>query len=129
KKSITKTRKEELVEFTYESAEQSSACERNADMAERDVDDLWKVYLMKDKIGQEFDGTITQVRDFGFFVELDNTVEGFVKIESLPEDAYLYFEKTMMLKGQKFVFKLGDKVKVKLVSANLNTRKLDFEIL
>ena len=84
---------------------------------------------MKDKVGDVFDAVITQVREFGFFVELDNTVEGLVKVENLPEDAYLYFEKTMKLKGQKFTFSLGDKLKVQLVAANLNTRKLEFVVV
>lgn len=129
KKKLTKAKKEELIDFTHESSEQSSLCERNADLAERDVDDLWKAYLMKDKVGDVFDAVITQVREFGFFVELDNTVEGLVKIENLPEDAYLYFEKTMKLKGQKFTFSLGDKLKVQLINVNLNTRKLEFVVV
>ena len=110
-----------------ESAQQSSEMERNAEKAERDVDDLWKAYLMKDRIGEEFVGVITGVNSFGFFVELDNSCEGLVRIESLPLDNYLFFEKSMMLKGQRMSFKIGDRLKVKLVASNLYSRKLTFE--
>lgn len=126
-KRLSSTRLEEMKEFAFESAEQSSEMERNADKAERDVDDLWKAYLMKDRIGEIFEGVITGVNNFGFFVGLENSVEGLVKIESLPVDNYLFFEKSLMLKGQRFSFKIGDKVKVKLIASNIYTRKVDFE--
>jgi len=128
KKTITKTRKEELLDFAFESAEQSSETEKNADRAERDVDDLWRAYLMKDRIGEIFEGTITSVCSYGFYVELENSVEGLVKIETLPLDNYLYFERSMMLKGERMSFKIGDKVKVKLVASNIYIRKVTFEL-
>ena len=126
---ISETRKEELDEFTFESAEQSSSCERNADYAERDVDDLWKAYLMKDKVGEIFDATISSVTNFGLFVALENTVEGLVKMEDLPDDAYLFLEKQLKLKGGSHLFSLGDKVKVMLTNVNLQSRNLDFKIV
>ena len=129
KGKISVTRKEELDEFVFDSAQQSSFCERNADLAERDVDDLWKAYLMKDKVGQEFDATISSVTNFGVFVELENTVEGLVKVEDLPDDAYLFLEKQLKLKGSGHVFSIGDKVKVCLTNVNLHTRNLDFKIV
>ncbi|MBE7076071.1 MAG: ribonuclease R [Clostridiales bacterium] len=126
---LSTLRKEELDEFAFEAAEQSSACERNADYAERDVDDLWKAYLMKDKIGQEFEATISSVTNFGIFVALDNTVEGLIKIEELPEDAYLFLEKQLKLKGSAHLYSLGDRVKVVLTNVNLQTRNIDFKIV
>ncbi len=129
KKTITKTRKEQLKEFAYESALQSSETEKNADRAERDVDDLWKAYLMKDRVGEVFEATITSVTSFGFFVGLENSVEGLVKIETLPRDGYLFFEKSLMLKGHRMSFRIGDKLKVKLTSSNIFTRKIDFEVI
>lgn len=126
-KNVSNTRIEQLKEFAYESSQQSSEMERNAEKAERDVDDLWKVYLMKDRIGEEFDGVVTGVSTYGFFVGLENSCEGLVKLETLPLDNYLFMEKSMMLKGQRMSFKIGDKVRVKLINANLYTRKLDFE--
>ena len=125
-KKLTKSRKEELDEFTMESADQSSLQERNSEKAEREVDDLWRAYLMKDRIGEVFDATITSVTNYGVFVGLENSVEGLVKIEDLPQDAYLFFERSMEIKGQKHAFRIGDKMRVKLVNVNLFTRKVDF---
>lgn len=128
KGKIDNLRKEELDEFTFESSEQSSFCERNADYAERDVDDLWKAYLMKDKVGQEFDATISSVTNFGMFVALENTVEGLIKIEDLPGDGYIFLEKQLKLKGAAHVFSIGDKIRVALTSVNLQARKIDFKL-
>ena len=81
---------------------------------------------MRDRIGEEFEGVISSVTNFGIFVELDNTVEGLIKIEDLPDDGFLLFEKQLKLKGQKMTFSVGDKVIVKLLAANIYTRKIDF---
>lgn len=124
--NLTEERKEELNTFTFQSSEQSSIQERNADKAERDVDDLWKAFLMKDHIGEEFEGIITSVTDYGVYVELDNSVEGLIRIEDLPKDSYLFFEKQLKLKGQRFTFKIGDKIKILVQNANIFTRKVDF---
>lgn len=120
---------DELETFTFEAGQQSSLTERNADKAEREVDDLWKAYLMKDRLGDEFEGVISSVTNFGFFVELDNTVEGLVRIEDLPDDGFLLFEKQLKLKGQRLTFSVGDRVKVKLLSSNIFTRKIDFSFV
>lgn len=128
KKNITKSRIEELNDFAVDSSQQSSLTERNAEKCEREVDDLWKAYLMKDKIGQEFDGIISSVTNFGIFVELENTVEGLIKIEDLPQDQYLFFEKQLKLKGQTHSFVIGQPLKVKLLNSNIYTRKIDFAL-
>ena len=117
---------DDLEQFTFESSQQSSETERNSEKAEREVDDLWKAYLMKDKIGQVFDAIVTSVTNYGLFVGLENSVEGLVKLEDLPTDGYLFFERSLELKGQKHTFKIGDKLKVKLISSNIFTRKVDF---
>lgn len=126
---ISQNQREDFEMFAEESSLQSSEMERQAEKAERDVDDLWKAYLMKDHIGEEFEGIITSVLSFGFFVELDNSVEGLVKIETLPADNYLFLEKSLQLKGGSHSYKIGDKVKVKLISSNIYTRKIDFELV
>ena len=126
KKKFSKVRKEELTTFVYEAGEQASATERNADSAERDVDDLWKAYLMKDHIGESFEGIITSVTSYGLFVGLENSVEGLLRIEDLPQDEYLFMEKSLKLKGSKFVFSIGDKIDVIVANANIFTRKVDF---
>ena len=129
KKSLSSTRMAELESFTFEAGEQSSLTEKNADKCEREIDDLWKAYLMRDKIGQEFEGIITSVTNFGIFIELPNTVEGLIKIENLPDQGFLLFERQLKLKGQKMTFSVGDKVLVKLTSANIYTRKIDFDFI
>jgi len=127
-KKINEKRMEEITDFAKESALQSSETEISADKAERDVDDLWKCYLMRDRVGEVFEGVITGVNSYGFYVGLYNSCEGLVKIETLPLDNYLFFEKSMMLKGARFTYKIGDRVRVKLIAANLYTRKIDFEL-
>ena len=128
-KKIDAEEKEDLDIFTFDASEQSSECERNADMAERDVDDLWKAYLMKDRIGEVFDATISSVTNFGVFVALDNTCEGLVRLEALPDDTYIYLEKQLKLKGSSNVFSIGDKVKVELTNVNLYSREIDFKMV
>lgn len=126
KKKFDYDREEQILQFTYEASEQSSLTEKNADKTEREVDDLWKAYLMKDRVGEEFEAVISSVTNFGVFVELPNTVEGLIKLEDLPDEGFLLFEKQLKLKGQKMSFGVGDKVRVKLTSANIYTRKIDF---
>ena len=109
-----------------ESAEQSSLTERNSEKAEREVDDLWRAYLMKDHVGETFDATVVSVTNYGIFVGLDNSVEGLNSIETLPTDCYIFFERSMELKFQKHTYKIGDRLKVKLISSNIFTRKVDF---
>ena len=128
-KKIDTEEKDDLEVFTFDASEQSSECERNADMAERDVDDLWKAYLMKDKVGQVFDATISSVTNFGVFVALDNTSEGLVRLEALPDDTYIYLEKQLKLKGSSNVFSIGDRVKVELINVNLYSREIDFKMV
>ena len=126
---IAKNRKLELKDFVLDASYQSSDTEKNADEAERDVDDLFKAVYIKDHIGETFEGIISGVQNYGIYVELDNTVEGLVKIENLPQDNYLYMEKSLCLKGNSHLFKLGDKVKIKVLGANVFDRKVDFELV
>ena len=125
-KGIKGERIAELEDFTFESGEQSSLTEKNADKCERDVDDLWKAYLVRDRIGEEFEGVVSSVTNFGVFVELPNTIEGMIKVEDLPDSGFLLFEKQLKLKGQKMSIGVGDKVIVKLLASNIYTRKIDF---
>jgi ribonuclease R len=83
---------------------------------------------MKNHISEVFEGVISSVTNFGFFVELENTVEGLVKTESLPEQNYLFFEKSFKLKGQRTCYSLGDKIKVKVISSNVYDRKIEFAL-
>ncbi len=106
-----------------------SATERRADEATRDVENWLKCFFMKERIGEEFDGTISAVTGFGIFVALDTIyIEGLVHVSELGAD-YFQFDniKHQMLgerTGQRF--RLGDRVRVKLVRADLETNKIDF---
>lgn len=113
---------------TRRSAEQSSETEAQATMAERDYDGFLCCEYMEDKIGQEFIGIISSVTDFGFFVELPNTVEGLVRMVDLSDDYYEFNEDTMILAGRRTgrIFCMGQQVKVRLVKVNTELRQIDF---
>ncbi|WP_035172540.1 ribonuclease R [Caldanaerobius polysaccharolyticus] len=109
-------------------AEQSSKRERVAEEAERDVEDMRKVQYMMQHIGEEFEGIISGVTSFGLFVELDNLVEGLVHITNMVDDYYHFDEKNHCLIGEHTnkVYRLGDVVKVELISADVTRREIDF---
>lgn len=118
-----------LKEFVTLSSLQSSEKERNAEAVERDVDDLYRAFYMTHHIGEEFDGVISSVTNFGVFVELENTVEGMIRIDSLPQDQYEYFEDRFMLKGYNNKFTIGDKLRVKAVRADILSKEIDFVLV
>lgn len=109
-------------------AESSSEREQIATKVEREADDLKKAEYMEDKIGQIYDGIISGVTSFGVFVELENTVEGFIRFENLGTDFYIYDEEKRRLIGEqtKEVFKIGDKMRVKVIEANKLQRRISF---
>ncbi len=117
-----------LDQLGEERAKISSDRERTAELAERDVEDLKKVEFMSDKLGEVFEGTISSVTSFGFFVQLENTVEGLVHIDSLDDDYYAFDAAHYCLIGErtKRVFRIGDHAVVKLVKADILSRRLDF---
>ena len=123
---LSKQRKQELFDFVMDASFRASETEKNADEAERDVDDLFKAVYASGHLGEEFEGVISGIQNYGIYVELENTVEGLVKIEDLPQDNYLYMEKSLKLKGNYHVYSLGDKVRVKIVKSNVFDRKIDF---
>lgn len=111
--------------------EHSSERERAAADCEREVDDMKIAEYMEKHIGEEYEGMINSVLNFGMFVELPNLIEGLVKIDSLKDDRYIYDETTFSLVGQssKRRYRLGDKVKVKCVAASKEMKTVDFEII
>lgn len=119
----------ELSQFVVTASAQSSERELLAQRAERDVDDYFKCRYMKNHIGETFDATISSVTNFGFFVELENTVEGLVSVASLKGSNFEFNEKSLVLSNGIQKFKLGDKVKVKLTNVNLQERNIDFELV
>lgn len=114
--------------IAHEAGIDCSARERVADECERKVDDLYKLAYMSERLGEEFDATISGVTSFGIFCELDNTVEGLVPIEDLPRDEYEYFEEKFLLKGAKHSYKLGGRVKIKVVDCDLGRLRVLFRL-
>ncbi|MGN1060305.1 MAG: ribonuclease R [Candidatus Coproplasma sp.] len=110
-------------------ATDTSERERRAEQAERDVDDLYKLAYMQKHIGEQFDAVISGVIESGIFAELANTVEGFVKIDLLPDDYYEHFPEKFLLKGRRHAFKLGDNIKVKVVGCDLCSRRIQFSLV
>lgn len=123
---IISERKEELpIE-----CEHCSIREQKAQNCERDVDKMKKAEYMMDHIGEVYDGIISGVQEFGFFVELENTIEGLVKAESIKGDYYVFDNDLMALIGKKSKkkYSFGDKVKVKVTRADKDRSEIDFEI-
>ncbi|MFK5895157.1 MAG: ribonuclease R [Pseudomonadota bacterium] len=113
----------------FQLGEHCSMTERRADEATRDVMDWLKCEYMLDKVGEEFDGIITTVTGFGFFVELEGIhVEGLVHVTSLKSDYYLYDQATQQMKGERtgISYKLGTKIRIRVASVSLDERKIDF---
>ena len=115
----------------FDIATQSSKKEQDAIDCERDVEKMKKAEYMEDHIGEEYDGIISGVCDFGFFVELANTVEGLVRIDSLGGDYYVYNKElnSILGKNTKNKYMYGDNVRVKVISSSRETSQVDFEIV
>ncbi len=108
-----------------------SANERRADEAERDVDERFKCAWMEKHVGTEFDGVVSGVTSFGLFVELEESrVTGLVHVTQLPNDYYHFDAKRHVLNGERrgMKFRLGDKVRVLVLRASLEDRKIDFRL-
>jgi len=112
-------------------AQQSSERERLAVDAERETDALKKAEYMVDKIGEEFEGIISSVTSFGMFIELENTIEGLVRLSDLSDDYYHFHEMQLALIGERTarVFRIGDEVKVRVARVNVDERNIDFELV
>jgi ribonuclease R len=105
---------------------------RRAEDAERDVIDRLKCAYLENRIGEEFEGMVSGVTSFGLFVELDyGRISGLVHVTGLPNDYYHFDPVSHRMKGERRgrVFQLSDRVKVRVVSVNLDERKIDFELV
>lgn len=126
------------VDYTYTPAEMAAMAvhcsqrERRAEEAERDVDERFKCAWMEKHIGSEFDGVVTGVTSFGLFVELDESkVSGLVHISQLANDYYHFDAIRKLLKGERTgaQFRLGDHVRIQVLRASLEDRKIDFRMV
>ncbi len=109
-----------------ERCQKCSQFERRAEEAERETIKMKKVEFMQDKIGQEFDGIISGVTAWGIYVELENTVEGMVSVNHMNDDYYAFDEVNLKYIGSKRTYELGGKVRIKVLKADKEARKLDF---
>lgn len=110
----------------------SSETEKNATLIERDFDDLYKCIYMSKFVGDEFEAVISNVTSFGIFVRLENTVEGLISFDNINDlDYYIYDDKKHRLLGKETgkTFKIGDKLKVKLIRADIKLKEIDFMIV
>ena len=119
---------EHYKEILEDVARQSSVCERRADEAERESDKLKKAEYMSYHIGEEFEGIISGVTGWGFYVELPNTVEGLVHVNTLRDDYYTFDQDAYELIGDVThkVFALGQKVRVRVADADTMLKTVDF---
>ncbi len=114
--------------FAKEAAQQSSEAEITAMRVERECDDCYLAEYMTKHIGETFEGTVSSVQEFGFFVELDNTIEGLVRVDSLANGPYDYDGHFTLTKEGKPVYRVGERVKVICVSANVAAGQVDFVV-
>ena len=125
-------------EYEYSPSGMASLCvhcshnERRADEAERDVDERYKCAWMEKHVGSEFDGIVSGVTSFGLFVELtESKISGLIHITQLPNDYYHFDATRRLLSGERrgLKFRLGDEVRVQVLRASLEDRKIDFRLV
>ncbi len=112
-------------------ASHCSSRERRAQEIERESVDVYRVFFMRDRVGDTFKGVITGVTGFGVFVQIDEPfVEGLVRVEDLPSDAYNFDDKTLRLVGQRggLALGLGQEVEVVVANVSLARRKIDLRL-
>lgn len=112
-------------------AETSSEREKIAQKVERDSVDIKKAEYMQSKIGEQYKGIISNITSFGVFVELENTVEGLIRFENLGKEFFVYDEnrKTLMGEHTKIIYNIGDKIKIKVIEANKELRRISFALV
>ena len=134
KYALTKGKPEKFLYSAHEMAALSLQCSeraRRADEAEREVDERYRAAWMEQHVGGQFDGVISGVTSFGLFVELNESkVSGLVHVTQLPHDYYHFdpIRKTMSGERRGMVFRLGDAVRIVVMKASLEERKIDFKL-
>ena len=93
------------------------------------IDALYTVAYMQDKIGETFEATVSGVTSFGLFAELDNTIEGFLPVETLPDDYYEFIEERFQLRGTRQSFRLGERLLVQVAGVDWGMRRTQFRLL
>jgi ribonuclease R len=119
------------IQELHEIAEESSQAERRAAEAERELMEWKKVKFMQNRVGEDFNGLVTSVTKFGFFVELtDLFVEGLVPLNTLTDDRYTYHENTREIIGQRSrkTYHLGQKIRVLVDRIDPVEKKIQFAV-
>lgn len=121
---------QKLYDLAEKRADSSSEREKIATKVEREAIDIKKAEYMENKIGEIYEGIVSSVTQFGIFVELENTVEGLIRFENLGDEYFIYDENKKILIGERTnkIYKIGDKVKIKVIKANKLLRQIDFEL-
>ena len=117
---------ERFEKLTKDASVQSSLTERNAESCEREVDNLYIVKYMSDKIGESYEATVSGVTSFGIFAELKNTVEGLIPLDTLPDDSYAFIEEKLLLRGTRYSFRIGQELRVKVAAVDWGSRRVLF---
>lgn len=120
---------QKYTDFVVKASALSSEKEKNAETAERAVDDYYKMLYIENFIGEQFDGIISGVTNFGIFVEIDGGIEGLCKIENLKGKNYKFDSKSLTLFNAKNKYKFGDSVKILVAGVNIIERKAEFLIV
>lgn len=119
--------------LTYKSAvseisKQSSELEKNAELTERDTDDLYKAAYISSFVGADFPAKVSGITGFGMFAELENSVEGMIRLETMHDDYYEFDENQNALIGKRHgkIYRIGDSIDIEVTGADLLTRRIDF---
>ena len=115
--------------FVEDASKQSSLKERNAQEAERAVDDYYKIMYISNYVGEEFSAVVSGVTNFGVFCELENGIEGLCKLETLKGKRYTFDEKSYSLSNGRETYKLGQTVKIKVAGVDFAQKKAEFLIV
>ena len=119
--------KEQATKYSQTSSER----EKIAQKVEREAIAIKKAEYMQNKIGKEYEGIVSGITAFGMFVELENTVEGLIKFEDLGNEYFIYNDenKTLIVENSKKIYKIGDKIKIKVIYANKQLRRINFKAI
>ncbi len=122
---------EKQFEIAEKTAKQASEREKLATKVEREAMDMKKAEYMEDRVGKEYDGIVSSITSFGMFVELESTVEGLIRFEDLGNEYYIYDENKKQLIGENSnkIYKIGDKVKIKVKKASKELKQIDFYLI
>ena len=124
-------KKQKFAKQAEKFAKTSSESEKTAQKVERESIDIKMAEYMESRIGKEYEGIISNVTNFGIYVELENTVEGLIRFENLGDEYFIYDDEHKTLTGERtrVVYKVGNKIRIKVIEANKTLRRISFGII